>query len=306
MNAKPKQVFVILNNVEKWKMWNPWGSKDSTIKYTKLKTDNGVGASINWQSYHPEIGLGEFTINESRFDSIIRAEISLNQHKGCFTTFKIKQLNQEVDISWEISGNSNKLPFYLAPFKNISYLFLEKKLGADLDLGLKQLKKVVEAHKAIWLGDCETEMRNFSGLNYIGIRKKVKASDLTALLPFYYQFLQTFALNQQANLTGPPFTINYLAKNGVYDMQMAIQVDKFVLPQDSVNTGILDPANWFVINYYGNYNGIGPYYQMGFDYLAEKNFKATGPPMEFYLVDPIATPDANQWHTQLVFPYKEN
>ena len=64
INAPPKKIFAIINDLKKWKDWSPWAESDATAQISYSKNTVGVGAKIQW-SQSKKAGTGSMTLIES-------------------------------------------------------------------------------------------------------------------------------------------------------------------------------------------------------------------------------------------------
>jgi effector-binding domain-containing protein len=305
IKTKRKQAFNLVNNLKEWKQWSPWQKLDSNTIWTFNAIESGVGAKYSWKSQNPQVGEGDLSITKSFPDSLLKTEIHFGNMGLSTGQFLFTQTANGTQVTWIMESEVGTLPFYMQPLTKYFYLLLDDMLGSDFEKGLNNIKVILESQKAIMVGDFESEIRDFEGLNYIGIREKINGVDIGPKLAQHYGSLQTYLQSEKVNMKGAPFTINYSANNNVFDMMTALATDDLLNPQTPIQSGTLKPGKWLVVKYYGSYDKMSPVYQKGFEYLAENNLKPSGAPLEFYLSDPMIEKDTALWLTELVFPFIE-
>ncbi|MBP7510652.1 MAG: GyrI-like domain-containing protein [Bacteroidia bacterium] len=305
INAKPSNVFTPINNLKLWTNWSPWHHLDTNTQYTYNEIETGKGAKYIWKSNHFEVGNGTLTIENAALDSFVDIVLEMNNAGKGYARFLLTPNDSGTFVKWSFYKSSKDMPFFMVPFAKLMLPFMDKFIGTNFENGLKYLKKHVESNPKIAIGNFEGEIRDFSGLNYIGIRSKIKGSEIGNTLDQYFKTLLEELKKKNIQCTGNPFTINYFAKGDTFDIMAAIPCSE----PNSYNSPIVSsalPANkWLVIKYYGSYDKIGATYSQGFEYLAHQNYKPVGAPMEFYFTDPKTEQDTSKWYTEIVFPFME-
>jgi effector-binding domain-containing protein len=305
IKSKPSQAFKIVNKLKEWKKWSPWHRIDSTTEWTYSIQEEGNGAGYYWKSNNDKVGSGSLLIVESIEDSLVKTVMNFGDMGNSYGTFTFKKGVGITTVTWSMDSDGNGIPFWMKPMTKYFYLMMDQMVGPDFEAGLKYMKEVLEAEKPLMVGDFEAEFRNFEGLNYVGIREKIKGSEIASKLGTFYAQLQNEIHMQQAEMTGPPFTINYSANGEVYDMMAAMSTNKLLNANSPIVSAELNPGKWLVVKYFGNYESMSPVYQKGFEFLAQNNLKPSGAPMEFYITDPMIEKDSKKWLTEIVFPYTE-
>lgn len=64
INAQPKKVFSLINDLKNWKDWSPWAESDATAQISYSKNTVGRDAQIQW-SDSKKAGTGSMTLIES-------------------------------------------------------------------------------------------------------------------------------------------------------------------------------------------------------------------------------------------------
>lgn len=305
VNAKPSTIFPIINNFKQWKIWSPWHQKDTATLYTFGEIETGKGAKLDWNSNHPDVGKGTLFIEDSRLDSVVDFVLEMKNAGKAYSRVLLTPTDSGTLINWSFYKSTDGMPIWAVPFTKIIMPFMEGFIGPNFENGLLNIKKYLESNPLISIGNYDAEIREFGGLNYVGIRSKIKGADIGATLEKQYATLLEELKKKNIQCTGNPFTINYFAKGDTFDMMAAIPCSEPNSYNPPVVSASLAPNKWLVVKYFGSYEQIGPIYSKGFEYLAHQKYKPVGAPMEFYFTDPTTEPDTSKWYTELVFPFME-
>lgn len=142
LKVKSDEVFTYLKNIKNQNDWSVWQQMDPTMEQTYTGEDGRIGFISAWKSKNEDVGEGEQEITMLHYPN--RIETQLRFIKPIETTnnayFNLTENEQETEVKWGIHG-STTYPM------NIMYLFInmDSQIGPDLEEGLKNLKKHLEA-----------------------------------------------------------------------------------------------------------------------------------------------------------------
>lgn len=134
-------VKILKNQLE----YSKWQKMDPNQKITFTGTDGTVGFVYAWDSEKEEVGAGEQEIKaiveNERIDYELRFKRPFESTAGAYLTFAYVS-PEETKVVWGFKGDT-KYPF------NIIHLFMDmdKMLGDDLNVGLQNLKEIMETPK---------------------------------------------------------------------------------------------------------------------------------------------------------------
>lgn len=304
MKAKPQQIFHLVNNFKNWGLWDYWHKVDTTTQYTYNDIPEGVGSSYSWKSNHSKVGEGSMTVLEVIPDQKWVAEMSFNGMGVSNATFTIQPNDSGVKVTWAMESEGKGMAFYWVPLHKIMGMFIDRMVGPDFEIGLTNMKNIVEQEQAktITIAGFEAEIKDMPAMDYIGIREKIKGAEIGPKLNEFYTALMSEIKKQGVEQSGPPFTINYSANGDTYDMEAGIPVKTSMIVSGIIKSGNKPAGKALVIKYYGDYAGTGMVYQQGFEFLNQNNLKASAAPLEFYITDPMMEKDTAKWLTEVVLP----
>lgn len=297
IKSKAEVPFQLINNLKEWEKWSPWHQKDTATVWTFSENPEGKDAFYTWSSEKSEVGKGKFTINESNPFKEISTTMEFDGMDGAAVNFNFETNGDEVTIKWSLENNLGFNPFF-----RYFGLMMDKMVGPDFEQGLSKLKEVSEK---VALGPkiagFDAEIKDFEGLDYFGIREKLKGEEIGQKLGEFYSQIMTEQNAQILKEKGAPFTINYSASGNIYDIEAAIGFEGAGHDNGLVRKGRIEAGKILVIKYYGDYMNTGKVYLPAFEYLSSQGMKATGAPLEFYITDPTIERDTTKWLTEIVF-----
>ncbi|HEY8934860.1 MAG TPA: SRPBCC family protein [Cyclobacteriaceae bacterium] len=139
INAKPAQVFNQLNSFKNFNTWSPWAALDPNTKYEYSGPETGVGAFMSWSSEDKNVGSGTQKIIESEPDSHLKNEMTFGDFDGkAYAEFMLAPEGNATKVTWSYDGD-------MSGMYKILGLIMDKMLGPQYELGLSNLKKVVES-----------------------------------------------------------------------------------------------------------------------------------------------------------------
>jgi Polyketide cyclase / dehydrase and lipid transport len=140
MNARPSAVFPHINSPRHWPEWTAW----TVAKYPDMRVsftgpEAGMGASYSWEG--KSSGRGTLKITRSEPDESIGYDLDFEKgkhvSKGAIT---LEPSGESVAVTWSNEGDLG-----WNPVSRFFGLFMDKMMGPDLEEGLRNLQKKVEA-----------------------------------------------------------------------------------------------------------------------------------------------------------------
>jgi hypothetical protein len=140
---KPKQeVFEYIKMLKNQNNYSKWAGMDPNMKKTFTGVDGTVGFISGWESKNEEVGKGEQEIKKiidgERIEYELRFIEPFEAKEPAYMATESISENQ-TKVMWGFKG-------HLDYPMNLMFLFIdfEKMIGDDLDLGLKNLKTILE------------------------------------------------------------------------------------------------------------------------------------------------------------------
>ncbi len=300
IDAPPELVFNTVNDLSTWDSWSPWKEADPTIESTMGEVSVGEGATSSWVSENS--GNGTMTITESR----------PNERVGVIVEFEGMG---QADSGWDIEpaeGGARATWHFVSKFPypwNAMLLFqdFEGNIHKDYDRGLELLKGVVEekakAMASRQYNGYEVKQAPLPTRYFVGIRQEVQMDKMTEFygtsLGKAFQAVQEKGVEMAGMPCGLYFTWD--EPNKVTDMAGAIPVKEKV-EIEGMSTFEIPSSRALLVEYYGEYDGLGAAHEALDKYIAATGVKTTPPAIEEYVTDPEKEKDPSKWLTKIYYP----
>ncbi|MFY8019953.1 MAG: SRPBCC family protein [Bacteroidia bacterium] len=297
IKSKAEIPFNLVNNLKEWSKWSPWHALDTATIWTFSDNPVGKDAFYTWSSENSNVGKGKLTITESKPNEFIATSMIFEGMDEAKANFIFETKGDEVTVKWTLDSELGFNPFF-----RYFGLVMDNMVGPDYEKGLAKLKEESEkAAQGPKIAGFDAEIRDFEGMEFFGIREKMKGEEIGAKLGEYYGKIMDEQKIQNLSSKGAPFTINYSASGNVYDIEAAIGFEGQGKDNGIIKKGKLESGKALVVKYYGDYMNTGKVYLPAFEYLSSQGMKATGAPLEFYITDPMTEKDTTKWLTEIVF-----
>jgi len=145
LNVPSETVYEYVRFLKNQDEFGPWQKLDPKMQHSIEGEDGEVGAISSWNSKNEDVGVGEQEIirleDGKRVEFELRFKEPFESTASAYFSTEAKAEGKTL-VSWSIYGESS-WPW------NIMYLFMDmdQELGPDLDKGLKNLKKILEAQE---------------------------------------------------------------------------------------------------------------------------------------------------------------
>ena len=137
-----EEVYNYLKFIRNQDNFNKWSMMDPNARKVYKGTDGTLGFSSSWESDNRNVGKGEYVISKLTEGERIEYELHFikpmnGQANAAFSL--VVQSGNQTNVKWSFSSRMN-YPM------NVVLLFvdMEKMLGKDLEVGLANLKNVME------------------------------------------------------------------------------------------------------------------------------------------------------------------
>ena len=138
INAGPDRIIPHVANFHNWRAWSPWENMGE-MERTYGGPMEGVGAKYGWTS-KGRAGEGSMEVLQSTASGV---KIDLHFIKpfknDCVVTFEFTPERGGTAVNWVMDGPTPFMGKVMSVFMD-----MDKMIGKDFDLGLAELKRVVE------------------------------------------------------------------------------------------------------------------------------------------------------------------
>lgn len=304
INAPKQTVFNQINNLKNWENWGPWDDYDSTLQVTYGEVYEGPGGTYKWTGDAKTSGNGTITLTESTPDSL-NFDLDFGGEGSAKGWFKLADAEGGgTNTTW---GMSFDVPYPFNAFTIFTKGAMEKNIYDMFELGLSDMKKYCEGNPGTG-SSLEVQEIDFPGRTFLTMRKVINFNEANAISEFLGQ---SYGVIGQAmgpsgiQMSGPPSGLyyDYNVEAGTTDMAAAIPVENGAkVSGNEVQVVQIPAGRSLLIDYYGNYKGIGAAHEAMDAYLAKNGLKHGTPVIEEYVTDPGLEPDTLKWLTRVYYP----
>ena len=293
IKAPKKLVLDQVIRFRNWENWGPLQQRDNTMRTTYTGTDCEIGSSLKWAGDKNTVGSGEFRITAVK-DNEIDLDVHVMQPEELMATsaFYVTDSAAGSKATWEIRKHIG-FPYNAG----LVLINVDRLVGSDLENGLTNLRKYVEANTAM----TQTEVKeiDFPAHSYQGVRKVVGWADM---MPFFSESYGLLGKGLGPKISGPAvglyFTWDTVAKNS--DLMAAFPVIDTAVSVKGATTYRINASRAYMATLKGGYSGLMRIHELLGQYLAAKGGKP-GLVIEEYPIGPNQEPDSNKWITNVYY-----
>jgi Polyketide cyclase / dehydrase and lipid transport len=141
--AAPDVVMAEIADLKRWTSWSPWEHADPKLQRRYGGAPAGVGSTYYWSGGHS--GQGRMTVVGAGTQKVeIELEIERPRPSSSDVEFTVSPEGKGTRVTWVMTGEMDWRGKVLAVLASP-----DRTLGADLEKGLAQLKRVAEAQARV-------------------------------------------------------------------------------------------------------------------------------------------------------------
>lgn len=131
-------LYTILNSFERFNDWSPWFAKDPNAQYERSGPAVGIGAKHSWAG-NDDVGVGSSEIVDNIGNRRIDVRLDFEGMNPSMYYFELLPEANGTRVTWHVDADMGNNPIgrYLG-------LKMDDWIGGDYELGLQQLKTLVE------------------------------------------------------------------------------------------------------------------------------------------------------------------
>lgn len=140
INATADKIFPQFNNLENTIAWSPWLHHDPDTKITFNDVPEGVGAVMEWDSDNQKVGSGRMEVTDSTLDESIAVALDFGDMGSGTAGWNLEPAGDMTNATWSMTTDMGA-----GPVGRLFGVMMKRWISADYDLGLQNLKKLVES-----------------------------------------------------------------------------------------------------------------------------------------------------------------
>lgn len=138
IDAPSDKVYAVLVDLRKWEQWSTWYRRDPNIVMAYDGPDRAIGMQLRWRSTvigHGSIEITSLQYNKQVIYVLDNPELGIKAHGD----MKLESLGTGTRLTWISEGGVG-----LNIIDRYKLLFFDDKLGSDIQVGLENIKTLVE------------------------------------------------------------------------------------------------------------------------------------------------------------------
>ena len=138
IDAQPDDVYPFIVDLKAWQKWGVWFKRDPQMVLSYSGPDRAIGMRSEWKS--GKEGSGEMEITELEHNKLVVYRLYFPElDMGSTGSVMIKELDDGTQVTWRDEGSVDN-----NPVNRYFVLFIDGLIGPDFELGLENLKTLVE------------------------------------------------------------------------------------------------------------------------------------------------------------------
>lgn len=303
VDARPATAYAVLNGFQQFRKWSPWEGLDPNTKYETSGPIWGVGAKQAWSSSNPNVGTGSQEITASVPNQSVTIKLVFSDFNSeNSATYLLAPEGEGVKITW-----TNDTVFGDLVGRYFG-LMMDKMIGKDYELGLSQLKTLLESLPKDDFSGIDLQVVETQAAPILYLADSAAATEAATKLGVAYGQIGGFMQANGFKQVGAPMAITrrFDDATGFWEFDAAIPVDKRepVPPADSPVKAAMSYSGWAVrATHTGPYENMEPSYAKLIAFKTAAGFGDNGNSWEHYVVDPT-TVAPEQIKTDIYWPIK--
>lgn len=299
MNAPAKRIYAHVIDFKEWEAWSPWYQKDPSMTFNYNEQTAGAGATYTWTS--EESGAGKQSIKYASEYDTIKTVIEFDGRDPAHGLWTFKKTdNGPTIVKWGFSGE-------LGFFSRIFGLFMDGMVGEDFEIGLGNIKYLVESEKVEEI-KVDVYRSTLDSMRFYSITESI---NMTGLTPDFFgrnfSKIDAYLGSEMQNSKRPPFAIfhEWDEENRSTTVECAIPLWSLMEGNDEIKRRQIASTAALFVDYYGPYEFTGKAHQAISDYAQVNSIALAGMALEIYVTDPSEEADTSKWLTKVVYPIVE-
>ena len=139
IDAPAAEVFAKVNGLKAGSDWSPCLSRDPKVNLQYSGPDTGVGAKLEWTPEHHQVGIGKQQIVESIESQNVVTALDFGGQGTALAAFNLVEADGKITITWDLGADMG-----ISPIGHYMGLMMDKWVGGDYEVGLSNLKAMIE------------------------------------------------------------------------------------------------------------------------------------------------------------------
>jgi effector-binding domain-containing protein len=303
INSPKENVWNQVVSFKNWAAWYPACKLDTATKTNYEGNDGMPGSSFHWISNNKTIGEGTITNTNSdsgmmKYDmKIVRPHSGIAD--GWFLTAETKG---QTKLIWGMHVHCG-FPINAA----LAFVDMDKMMGSDLDLGLKNIKKNLERDNSTVsapITNINIEEVQFPGHIYYGMRKSMSWNEMNKYYDETYDFLDKIIKKRVSGIRSALF-YDWNSDDRTADVAVVYPISDTIASMTRSRIFNVPATAACKVVYKGAYSGLAGAHAALTAYCSKRGMKPKLK-IEEYSVSRYDTEDTSKWITNIYYLYDNN
>lgn len=204
IHAESEAVFDYLADIKKWDQWSPWHLKDPSMQKTYFGNQGEKGYGYEWKSKKLDLKRGRISMEGYFPHDSIWLDMDIEGKGKAKGFFFLKKMKTGTELTWAIQTNLGN-----NPIKRWVGLWLDKSIGNQFEIGLKNLDSVITGNNQLKKAKYKLDLSSdtIPAFNYISIIESCSEVEVPSKVTTLFKELQAFAKQNKVRVNGKPFVI---------------------------------------------------------------------------------------------------
>lgn len=238
----PSQIYLLLTNLRRFNDWSPWFQRDPGASYVFSGPGSGVGATLSWRSERGDVGVGRQTLAAAVPDESVTFELDFGVRGRSSARFDLVGRNGETRVTWRLDS---ELPLHLDErfgwnvVGRYMGLFMDRLVGPDFELGLANLKQLVERFPNVDIAGVAPQLVDLPARRFIYVAFDAGVDDAAIVRQWNGAVAQLtrFAVQNQLPVGGAPLRLTQAAQADAGRIEVALPVHYDLMADDAAVRG---------------------------------------------------------------------
>ncbi|MGF1455252.1 MAG: SRPBCC family protein [Alphaproteobacteria bacterium] len=143
INAPAEVVYLYVNDLRRFNTWSPWAKAYPDMVFRFSGPEAGVGARMDWESGHPDLGSGGQEIVEAVPDRFVRSVLDFGEKGSSMIFWRLDPVEDgdATRVTWRFTTDMGYNP--IGRYRGLAF---DDMVGRDYEKGLDALKDRAESH----------------------------------------------------------------------------------------------------------------------------------------------------------------
>jgi effector-binding domain-containing protein len=290
IDAPAQVVFVQINDLRNWEYWANWNRHEEMTAPVYNRGGMGAGGSAEWTVTGETSLIQRFTLVKSQPYQFIELAMDFPGQAFLVTRIDLRENGNKTILSWNAGMKSDgwkSFFFWLDARKTVKKAVLN--LAASAELWHAQQIQIVEQGIV-------------SEFPYVSIRRQVPWDELSDTMAAMFEQLIQASGNDTYTITGHPYAIYHAMGEEKADLECGFPVNNPVKIPGIILSGFFRETDCALTEYKGNYDQLEKGHEAIQQWIKDRGFILTGPPMEIFVTSASETQHPDEWVTRICYP----